>query len=72
MRAIFICELLKGGNRTEVEQSGAAMEEVVVEREACLAPTEQFLPCRDAVSVAGGGGIQLSDTPSFALSFGNS
>lgn len=55
MRAIFICELLKGGNRTKAGQSGAAMEEVVVEREACLAPAEQFLPCRDAVSVAGWG-----------------
>ena len=38
-----------------MEQSGAAMEEVVVERGACLAPAEQFLPCRDAVSVGEGG-----------------
>ena len=44
------------------------MEEVVVEREACLAPAKQFLPCRDEYRE----GLQLSDSPSFALSFGNS
>ena len=68
VRAFFICELPKRGNRTEAEPSGAAMEEVVVHREACLAPTKQFLPCRDEYRE----GLQLSDSPSFALSFGKS